>query len=246
MKRILVVQVRTGEYEKHERHCFESVFSEHSDRFEYINGLVEFEKLPQKLEELNQYSCVIIGGSGEADISQIDKQPQFKLAIKPLSHLVSLMVKNDFPLFSICLGHQLLCYTLGSDVKKEHGEIGSVTLSLTDEGQYNILLRSLPKEIVVQHAHKDSVLSLPKEATLLATNSTCPIQLIKVKENIYGAQFHAEMTEKEYVERHELYAQLNPESGYSDKLPQIKREVITSSDGPQILENFLNRYVSKA
>lgn len=245
MKNILVIQIRSGEYEKHERECFESVCPKYFNQMKWVNGLTDFESLPQNVDDLSKYSCVIIGGSGEADISQIDMQPALQKAEKALTKFVNLCVANDFPYFGVCFGHQLLAYSLGSNVVLGGKEIGSKEAILEDDAKNEKIFQGLPQRIIVQQAHKDSVESLPEGAILLASSEVCHIQAMKIKNHIYSVQFHAEMGKKEYVGRHELYARLNPETGYSKNLPKIRKETTESSDGPAILNNFLNIYAQR-
>ena len=239
-KKILVIQARTGEYEGHEQRCLRVSFPKYFPHMRFVNVI----KNPNKIKNINleNYSCAIIGGSGEIDISQINNQPKAKTTIPILVQFAKLCIDKDFPLFGICLGHQIIAHSLGSRILLSNKEVGSKEIQLTKEGQNNDLFEKLPKNPIVYQAHKDNVETLPKGAKLLATGKVCKIQAFKVGQNVYGTQFHAEMDKALYIERHELYAKLNPETGYSEKLSKIKAGTKESKDGIRILSRFLEKY----
>jgi GMP synthase (glutamine-hydrolysing) len=102
----------------------------------------------------------------------------------------------SIPLFSICLGGQLLASVCGADVKR-HGdtEIGFYEVQLTDEGKRDPLYAGLEgRSHSVFQWHNDTF-DLPTGAVLLETGSTTPYQAFRYGEKAYGLQYHPELTE---------------------------------------------------
>jgi GMP synthase (glutamine-hydrolysing) len=63
----------------------------------------------------------------------------------------------------------------------------------------------LPAEFRAFVGHKESVQEVPPGATLLAGSATCPVQMIRVKRNIYATQFHPELDGPGIVLRINIY-----------------------------------------
>ena len=113
------------------------------------------------------------------------------------------LIEEKIPILGICYGHQLLAHILGGRVgENENGpEFGSLEVELTKEAEGDELFSSLPSPLLVHCCHKQSVLELPKGATLLAFNECCAIQAFKAGP-CWGVQFHPEFsarTTREYV-----------------------------------------------
>ncbi|RYD75701.1 MAG: hypothetical protein EOP84_17905, partial [Verrucomicrobiaceae bacterium] len=56
------------------------------------------------------------------------------------------------------------------------------------------LFAGMPEDLRVIESHRDAVLSLPPGAQLLAGNEHTPIQAFSLETNVFGVQFHPEMT----------------------------------------------------
>lgn len=108
-------------------------------------------------------------------------------------------LKLETPILGICYGHQLLASSTGGKVKKVGFEFGKVTLNVTGK---NILLKGLPKRFFVWMSHHDSVNKLPKDFSISATSdySNCAV-FQNIKKNMYGLQFHPEVSNTEYGQR---------------------------------------------
>ncbi|MBI3247939.1 MAG: gamma-glutamyl-gamma-aminobutyrate hydrolase family protein [Deltaproteobacteria bacterium] len=103
---------------------------------------------------------------------------------------------RSVPLYGVCFGHQLLAQTFGGKVEKcRHGwELGTVHLTLTDDGKSDPLFADLPATFTAQMSHGDVVTELPPGAVSLARNEHSPHQSFRLGNAIWGTQFHPEFT----------------------------------------------------
>ncbi|MGB7288217.1 MAG: glutamine amidotransferase [Salaquimonas sp.] len=139
------------------------------------------QELPETLEE--HAGAIIFGGPMSAN----DNEEYVKREID----WVSVPLKEDKPFLGICLGAQMLSKQLGGSVsanKDEFAEIGYYPLIPTEVGNQMFDWPSM-----VYQWHREGF-TLPSGAKLLATGEQYENQAIKVGDNAYGVQFHAELT----------------------------------------------------
>lgn len=104
---------------------------------------------------------------------------------------ISVPLKENKPFYGICLGAQMLVKQLGGNVccnEREYAEIGYYPIKPTNDGK---ALMDWPE--MAYQWHREGF-SLPSDATLLATGDEYPHQAIRVGDNAFGIQFHAELT----------------------------------------------------
>ncbi len=104
------------------------------------------------------------------------------------------LVEQGVPVLGVCYGHQLLARAFGGEVgfNPHDDEVGTTQVTLNAEGQRDPLFAGLPSELVVQSSHRQSVIVLPREARLLASNGHDAHQAFALGDRAWGVQFHPE------------------------------------------------------
>jgi GMP synthase-like glutamine amidotransferase len=97
------------------------------------------------------------------------------------------------PVLGICLGAQLIARAVGATVRRNPAkEIGWYGLRFTEAAAGDRLFHGLSEETVF-HWHGETF-DLPHGAELLASSDLCRNQAFRIGENVYGLQFHLEVT----------------------------------------------------
>jgi GMP synthase-like glutamine amidotransferase len=176
---------------------------------------VQFRDIHAGYEVEKDIDAVVLSGSA-ARIVNPNHRDKFQ-------GIVNLINRLDLPIFSICYGHQLLCWALGARVaslaEPVMGRFERVRVVEVDE-----IFAGFEKyqTIPLAQSHYDYVLkeSLDQAGlVLLADSNSCEVEAVKHKHNpFYGVQFHPE--------RIEIKAQSHPE-------------------GYKVLENFYRNVVKR-
>ena len=103
---------------------------------------------------------------------------------------------QSVPIYGVCFGHQHVARTFGGRVEKNPRgwELGTATVTLTEEGQQSPLFESVPESFWAQESHGEIVAELPPGAQALAHNDNSAYQAFSLEERIWGTQFHPEYT----------------------------------------------------
>ena len=132
-------------------------------------------------------ATVIFGGpqllSEESHISYLSKEIQW----------VGEQAKSDAPVLGVCLGAQMIAASYGCRVGPHPDglrEIGFHTVRALPPGK-----KLFPDESLFYQWHREGF-ELPKESILLATNDIFPNQAFRLGHNVYGIQFHPEITKE--------------------------------------------------
>lgn len=103
-------------------------------------------------------------------------------------------VEAGVPVLGVCYGHQLLAEAFGGrvDWNPRGREIGCLEVELSAAAHSDELFGDLPSPLLVHTTHSQSVVELPQEGTLLASNDHDPHQAFSVGDHAWGVQFHPE------------------------------------------------------
>ncbi len=106
---------------------------------------------------------------------------------------VNLDELKSHPILGVCYGAQLMAKNWGGEVARSNTrEYGRAHLNIINAD--NELLKGLSPRSQVWMSHADTISSLPKGATLIASTETVKDAAFKLDgENIYGIQFHPEV-----------------------------------------------------
>ncbi|MFZ3452677.1 glutamine amidotransferase [Arthrobacter sp. 7Tela_A1] len=205
---------------------------------------VRLEAAPLPDIDLDQYSGIIIGGSPFNSSDPDESKTPLQLRVeKELSALLDRVVARDFPFLGACYGVGTLGRHQGAVVDRQFGEaIGAVPVTLTADGRADPLLAGLPGTFDAFVGHKEAVSKLPAHAVNLAGSPTCPVQMFRVRTNLYATQFHPELDVAGLLTRISVYRN----AGY---FPPEEAEAVMDSvrpakvdAPPAILRNFTARY----
>jgi GMP synthase (glutamine-hydrolysing) len=196
---------------------------------------------------LQGYAGVIAGGGPysilDAEEYRADAPARMRCDAV-FEHVFARIVADDTPTLAVCYSLGFLTHTCGVCMVKEqqHAEFGTAEVLLTEAGMRDPLLVGLPKKFTAFTGHKESCTTLPNGAVLLAHNSTCPVQMYRLKQHIYATQFHPEQDIANML----LFISFYKEHGYFSPEKADEYAVYfahTSVTEPvKILRNFVERY----
>ncbi len=205
---------------------------------------IRVEQLKIKDVDLNKYCAIIAGGSPYDISTPLDKKSDVQIEVEAFFHkLFDDMIPADFPFLGACSGNGLIGNYCGVEITAKYAEpIGPVKVSITQAGKDDDLLKGMPDDFLALAGHKEACDDIPKGATLLVTSAPCPVQMFRIKKNIYATQFHPEADEEQFCIRIDIYKNY----GYFDpseeaKLKSILKDVETPESN-EILKRFVAKY----
>ena len=144
------------------------------------------ESLPDSCSD----TSAIITLGGPMNVYEEDKYP----FLKKEDEFLKEAIEKDLPTLGFCLGAQLIAKAKGAIVMKApEKEIGWFKISLDRNGTHDPLFRDFPRGIDVFQWHGDTF-EIPDGAIKLAESELCPNQAFRIGNNVYGLQFHIEVT----------------------------------------------------
>jgi GMP synthase (glutamine-hydrolysing) len=161
----------------------------------------------------------------------------------PRRRLLDRLVERDFPFLGACYGVGTLGVHQGGVIDRTYAEpIGSVTVSLTAEGLADPVLAGMPPQFDAFVGHKEACTVLPPTAVLLAGSPTCPVQMFRVRQNLYATQFHPELDRAGIITRARVYQHAGyfPPHELDELVARLDTAVVTET--ARILANFVDRY----
>ncbi len=209
---------------------------------EVVRARVEHTGLPEI--DLHDYSAIIVGGSPFDVSTPEDQKRGIQIKIEDdFMRLFEGVVESDFPFLGACSGNSLLGKYCGSRISTKYAEpVGGADITLTQEGAQDPLLAGFPETFRVLLGHKEACDDVPPGTVLLASSKACPVQMFRLRNNIYATQFHPEGDLEGFTVRINVYK----DHGYF--APETAQDLIAAvadEDTPmakQILDRFVRRY----
>jgi GMP synthase (glutamine-hydrolysing) len=205
---------------------------------------VRLEAAPLPDIDLDDYAGVILGGgpfdSSDAEAAKSGTQHRVEAELRTL---LDELVARDFPFLGACYGVGTLGVHQGGTVDRTSGEpIRAVPVTLTAAGVADPMLAGMPECFDAFVGHKEAVRELPPTAVLLASSPACPVQMFRVKTNLYATQFHPELDVADIVTRIRIYQHHGyyPPETMHEIVDRVSRATVTWP--PRILANFVARY----
>ena len=145
--------------------------------------------------DFSAYSGVFISGSPYNYLTPADeKSTEQRLVESQLIDLCSILVERDIPTLGLCYGLQMLALAAGGTLTTAyHEDMQPMSINLTDAGRTDPQARRLPDSFLGDVAHAEAVDVIPQDMEVLASSESCPVQLARIKTNIYGTQHHPEI-----------------------------------------------------
>lgn len=129
---------------------------------------------------------VIMGGPMSAN----DDLPYIKTELQ----LIERAAARGIPVLGICLGSQLIAKALGARVyRNPTKEIGWFPLHWTEAAQHDRLFAGFHDSELIFQWHGETF-DLPSGSEWLAWSDACLHQAFRNGDNVYGLQFHLEVT----------------------------------------------------
>ena len=177
---------------------------------------------------LNDISGLIILG-GPMNVYETDQY----LFLEMEDRLIKQAIERDVPILGICLGAQLIAKALGAKViKNKEKEIGWYPLKITEEGSKDRLFMHFNNEEIVFQWHGDTF-EIPEGVVRLAESSMCTNQAFRYRDNVYGLQFHIEVTPEMILEW------LN--------VPENQKEILSLKEriNPELIKTEIPRFIGR-
>jgi GMP synthase-like glutamine amidotransferase len=153
-------------------------------RFDVVRTNIRVD-LKETVPDLRDYDAVICAG-GEYGPKEFD-DPIFDVERERMMEAL----EANVPILGICLGHQLLAYWLGGEVRPGKWEVGWLPIEVNEAGLSDPVLADLGETFYGFLWHGDEITRLPKEAVLLASSERCPVQVYRLGERpVWGLQFN--------------------------------------------------------
>ncbi|WP_425955654.1 glutamine amidotransferase [Xylanimonas sp. McL0601] len=205
---------------------------------------VRLEREPMPPLALDDYSGIIVGGGPfNASDPADDKSAEQRRVEEEFAALLDEVVDRDFPFLGMCYGVGTLGAHEGAVVDRTYGErVGPVTIELTPEGLVDPLLAGVPPRFDALVGHKEAVRELPADAVRLASSADCPVQMFRVRNNLYATQFHPELDHAGVRERIDIYRDFGyfAPAEYEETVAwATSREIVHPH---RILRAFVERY----
>jgi GMP synthase (glutamine-hydrolysing) len=183
------------------------------------------------------------GGPFNSSDAPLEKSAVQHRVERELGLLLDEVVERDFPFFGACYGVGTLGVHQGGVIDRTYAEpISAVRVRLTEEGAADPVLAGMAGEFDAFVGHKEACRTLPPSAVLLASSPACPVQMFRVKRNVYATQFHPELDLAGIIARTEAYRHFGYfEPHEADAVVDRSRDALIT-EPPRVLARFVELY----
>lgn len=231
MKKLYIIKAGT---------TFENVLNTLGDFDKWVMDTISNEKLDicvidiqngQKLPPIDSCLGVIVTGAHAMVTDELPWSVE-------IENWIPKLLEKNIPYLGICYGHQLLAKTMNgiSGYHPQGIEIGTTDITLNQNIKSDKIFYDLPSNFKVHTIHSQTVLTLPKNATLLASNIHDKHHAFRIGEYAWGVQFHPEYSceiMSEYIK--EL---LKEKNFSSNKIQKYLNSVQDTPYSAKVLKNF--------
>jgi GMP synthase (glutamine-hydrolysing) len=205
---------------------------------------VRLERDPLPPVHLDDYSGVLVGGGPFNSSDSAEKKGPVQLRVEAeLAGLLDEIVARDFPFLGACYGVGTLGAHQGAVIDGTYGEPpGPVVVELAPDAASDPLLAGVLQTFPAYVGHKEAVRKLPDHAVLLASSAGCPVQMFRIKQNLYATQFHPELDVVGMQERIVVYRDYGYFPREEAELVRERVVAVTVAEPMRILRAFVERY----
>ena len=197
---------------------------------------------------LGTHQGVILGGSGDFDFDggRCMSDPAKAMSesfLETLKPLLEEVFAQDFPMFGICYGHQLIGRFAGVSVVRDctQEKSGSHPVSVVAENKKELIFEGIPNTFIAHYGHKDVLATIPQSAILIARGEEkCHISALRYQQHIYTTQFHPEINYQDMFDR------VAATPGYLPDGVKVEDVFIDDSTSNRMLRNFAEIVLKKA
>jgi GMP synthase (glutamine-hydrolysing) len=205
---------------------------------------IRLEAAPLPRLTLDDWSGILIGGGPFNSSDPVEQKSAVQRRVEAdLDALLDDVVARDFPFFGACYGVGTLGVHQGGVVDRTYSEpISAVQVTLTAAGLDDPVLAGVPPRFDAFVGHKEACSALPPSAVLLASSAACPVQMFRVRRNVYATQFHPELDVAGIVTRVRVYQHAGYfEPAEMNALIDTLTPAVVTEPG-RMLANFVARY----
>lgn len=247
MKRILLIHSRAHSANREGEHALYERAGLGLAHFGCISTLDDGLRWSDPVALLDGYDALIIGGSGDFDIDG-GREPHdparltSQIIIARLRPVIEYVLEHSLPVLGVCYGHQLIAEITAGKVARDSGQgkVGTYPVHLTAAGRQDSLFGDMPASFPAQYGHKDSIVSVPPEATILATGPSCRFAALRYGTRAYTTQFHPELTREDMMRR------MQDAPGYLPEGVDMEALFQESLVASEVIPAFIERVVGEA
>ena len=209
---------------------------------ELVNVRLERDPFPDI--NLQHWDGIIMCGSHFDVSAPEDSKSLRQLDVeRNLTRLSEKAIAEDFPILGICYGLGIMARMLGGSVSPAISEdITAPQLTVTPQGRVDPILNGVPDTFRAYVGHHESVVEHPAQMVPLVTGTVAPLQMARIRRNIYLTQFHPELDFEGISVRIDVFE----DHGYypKEERPRVEERVrgVDVSPAHLILSNFVERF----